>query len=42
MSVDQYKWTVNNLDKEIVDLEKKKASADKKRQAKQKRRLEFL
>ncbi len=30
MSVDQYRRTVNSLDKEIADLEKKKAAADKK------------
>lgn len=30
MSVEQYQRTVNSLDKEIADLEKKKAAADKK------------
>lgn len=30
MSVEQYQRTVNNLDKEIVELEKKKATADKR------------
>lgn len=30
MSVEQYRHTVNKLDKEIADLEKKKAAADKK------------
>ena len=29
MSVDQYQRAVNGLDKEIVDLEKKKAAKDK-------------
>ena len=29
MSVDQYQRTVNGLDKEIADLEKKKAAKDK-------------
>lgn len=30
MSIDQYQRTVNSLDKEIADLEKRKAAADKK------------
>lgn len=30
MSVEQYQRTVNSLDKEIADLEKKKSAADKK------------
>ena len=32
MSVEQYQRAVNSLDKEIADLEKKKAVADKKAQ----------
>ena len=30
MSVEQYRRSINSLDKEIADLEKKKAEADKK------------
>ena len=30
MSVEQYQSKVNSLDKDIADLEKKKAAADKK------------
>ena len=30
MSIEQYQQSVNSLDKEIVDLEKKKATEDKK------------
>lgn len=37
MSVEQYQRVVNTLDKDIADLEKKKAAADKKSANEQKR-----
>lgn len=37
MSVDQYQRNINVLDKEIANLEKKKADSDKKLQMKRRR-----
>ena len=42
MSVDYYQRIVNGLDKEIADLEKKQASADKKRLMKRRRQRALL